>query len=92
MRARRRGTIVNISSMDGLASLPGNGFHSASKFALEGFTEALWQEVEPLGLHALLIEPGSFRTGIETRTRASGGSRSVTTRSPPEPSGPSCTR
>ncbi|MEU4011504.1 SDR family NAD(P)-dependent oxidoreductase [Streptomyces pseudogriseolus] len=72
MRARRRGTIVNISSMDGLASLPGNGFHSASKFALEGFTEALWQEVEPLGLHALLIEPGSFRTGIETRTRASG--------------------
>jgi NADP-dependent 3-hydroxy acid dehydrogenase YdfG len=41
MRERRRGTIVNVSSMDGLASLPANGYYSAGKFALEGFTEAL---------------------------------------------------
>ncbi|MFI6739326.1 SDR family NAD(P)-dependent oxidoreductase [Nonomuraea sp. NPDC050451] len=72
MRARGRGTIVNVSSMDGLASLPANGYYSASKFALEGFTEALWQEIEPLGLNAMVIQPGSFRTGIEHRTKASG--------------------
>ncbi|MFC7512492.1 SDR family NAD(P)-dependent oxidoreductase [Streptomyces thermocarboxydus] len=81
MRGRRRGTIVNISSMDGPASVPGNGFYAASKSALDGFTEALWQEIEPLGLRALLVLPGSFRTGIEHRTRAS-GIRSVNTRSP----------
>lgn len=72
MRTRRRGTIVNISSMDGIASLPANGFYSASKFALEGLTEALWQEIEPLGLRAMLVELGSFRTGIEARTALSG--------------------
>jgi len=72
MRRRQSGTIVNISSMDGIASLPVNGFYSSSKFALEGITEALWQEIEPIGLRAFLVEPGSFRTGIEQRTRFSG--------------------
>jgi NAD(P)-dependent dehydrogenase (short-subunit alcohol dehydrogenase family) len=72
MRERGRGTIVNISSMDGLAALPANGLYSASKFALEGLTEALWQEIEPLGLRAIVVQPGSFRTGIEQRTLLSG--------------------
>jgi short-subunit dehydrogenase len=72
MRARKQGTIVNISSMDGLASVPVNGTYSASKFALEGITETLWQEIEPLGLRAFLVEPGSFRTGIETRSHFAG--------------------
>jgi len=72
MRKRGSGLIANMSSMDGLASLAGNGYYSASKFALEGVTEALWQELEPLGLKAVLIEPGSFRTGIDTRTHFSG--------------------
>jgi short-subunit dehydrogenase len=72
MRERGTGMIVNMSSMDGMTSLAANGFYSSSKFALEGATEALWQEIEPLGLHAVLIEPGSFRTGIETRTHFSG--------------------
>jgi NAD(P)-dependent dehydrogenase (short-subunit alcohol dehydrogenase family) len=72
MRARRSGTIINMSSMDGLASLPANGYYSSSKFALEGLTESLWQEIEPLGLRAFLVEPGSFRTGIEQRTKFSG--------------------
>ena len=72
MRERGRGTIVNISSMDGLASLPANALYSASKFALEGLTEALWQEIEPLGLRAVVFQPGSFRTGIEQRTLLSG--------------------
>src|SRR3954452_4707768 len=72
MRLRQSGTIVNISSMDGIASLPVNGYYASSKFALEGITESLWQEIEPLGLRAFLVEPGSFRTGIEQRTRFSG--------------------
>jgi short-subunit dehydrogenase len=72
MRKRRSGTIVNMSSMDGIASLPGNAFYSASKFALEGLTESLWQEIEPVGLKAVLVEPGSFLTGIDSRTRFSG--------------------
>ncbi len=72
MRARRRGTIINVSSMDGIASLPVNGWYASSKFALEGLTEALWQELEPIGLRAFLVEPGSFRTGLETRTKFSG--------------------
>ena len=72
MRRRQSGTIVNISSMDGIASLPVNGYYASSKFAIEGMTEALWQEIEPIGLRAFLVEPGSFRTGIEQRTRFSG--------------------
>lgn len=74
MRARKQGMIVNVSSMDGFASLPANGFYSSSKFALEGLTEALWQEIEPIGLTAMIVQPGSFRTGIENRTFASGES------------------
>ncbi len=72
MRRRGSGMIANMSSMDGVTSLAANGFYSSSKFALEGATEALWQEIEPFGLHAMLIEPGSFRTGIETRPHFSG--------------------
>src|SRR2546423_4856371 len=72
MRARGRSTIINVSSMDGIASLPVNGWYASSKFALEGLTEALWQELEPIGLRAFLVEPGSFRTGLETRTKFSG--------------------
>jgi NAD(P)-dependent dehydrogenase (short-subunit alcohol dehydrogenase family) len=72
MRGRKQGTIINMSSMDGIASLPVNGYYSASKFALEGLTESLWQEIEPLGLRAFLVEPGSFRTGLEQRTKFSG--------------------
>jgi len=72
MRRRQSGTIVNISSMDGIASLPVNGYYASSKFALEGITESLWQEIEPIGLRAFLVEPGSFRNGNRARTRFSG--------------------
>src|SRR5437870_9252446 len=48
MRRRQSGTIVNISSMDGIASLPVNGYYASSKFALEGITESLWQAIEPI--------------------------------------------
>jgi NAD(P)-dependent dehydrogenase (short-subunit alcohol dehydrogenase family) len=67
MRERKHGTIVNISSVAGFVSFAGMGYYAASKFALEGLTEALWQELEPLGIKVLLIEPGGFRTGMVKR-------------------------
>lgn len=62
MRARRRGWIVNLSSMGGVRGAPGVGYYNATKFALEGFSEALAQEVAPLGVKVLLVEPSGFRT------------------------------
>ena len=62
MRARREGFIVNISSIGGLTSFPAIGYYNASKFAVEGLSEALWQEVEPLGIKVMLVEPSGFRT------------------------------
>lgn len=62
MRLRHSGMIVNISSIGGLCAFPAIGYYNASKFAVEGLTEALWQEVEPLGIKAMLVEPSGFRT------------------------------
>jgi NAD(P)-dependent dehydrogenase (short-subunit alcohol dehydrogenase family) len=62
MRKRRQGFIVNISSIGGLRSFPAIGYYNATKFAVEGLSEALWQEVEPLGIRVMLAEPSGFRT------------------------------
>ena len=62
MRARRKGTIVNFSSIGGLRSFPAVGYYNATKFAVEGLSEALWQEVEPLGIKVVVVEPSGFRT------------------------------
>jgi NAD(P)-dependent dehydrogenase (short-subunit alcohol dehydrogenase family) len=62
MRKRRKGFIVNFSSIGGLSSFPSVGYYSATKFAVEGLSEALWQEVEPLGIKVMLVEPSGFRT------------------------------
>jgi NAD(P)-dependent dehydrogenase (short-subunit alcohol dehydrogenase family) len=62
MRARRSGAIVNLSSLGGQLSFAGFSAYSASKFALEGFSEALAQEVAPFGIKVLIVEPGAFRT------------------------------
>lgn len=64
MRAQGSGAIVMISSMGGQMSFAGFGPYSASKFALEGLTEALAQEIAPFGLKAMIVEPGAFRTGF----------------------------
>jgi len=62
MRRRRRGHIVNISSIGGLVGFPSVGYYNATKFAVEGLSEALAKEVEPLGIKVLIVEPGPFRT------------------------------
>jgi NAD(P)-dependent dehydrogenase (short-subunit alcohol dehydrogenase family) len=62
MRERRQGHIVNISSIGGLVGLAGVGYYNATKFAVEGLSEALAQEAEPLGIKVMIVEPGPFRT------------------------------
>jgi NAD(P)-dependent dehydrogenase (short-subunit alcohol dehydrogenase family) len=64
MRAQKSGSIVNISSLGGQLSFGGFSAYSASKFALEGMTEALAQEVAPFGIKVVIVEPGAFRTGF----------------------------
>ena len=68
MRARRSGMIVNISSIAGRLAAPGSAFYSATKFALEGMSDALRREVEPLGIKVLIVEPGGFRTDFAGRS------------------------
>jgi NAD(P)-dependent dehydrogenase (short-subunit alcohol dehydrogenase family) len=62
MRERRSGTIVNISSIGGFVGNPGVGYYNATKFAVNGFSEALKKEVAPLGIKVLLVQPSGFRT------------------------------
>ena len=62
MRARRRGHIVNISSIGGLRAFPAVGYYNATKFAVVGLSEALAQEVAPLGIRVTIVEPSGFRT------------------------------
>ncbi|MEE4543456.1 oxidoreductase [Streptomyces sp. V4-01] len=64
MRERRSGAIVQMSSMGGQMSFAGFSAYSATKFALEGMTEALADEVGPLGIRTLIVEPGAFRTSL----------------------------
>ena len=66
MRSRRRGLIVTLSSLAGIAGQPFVSAYSASKFALEGWMEALAPEVSPFGIRTMLVEPGYFRTALLT--------------------------
>lgn len=61
-RERRSGTIVNLSSIGGLTGAPGWGYYNATKFAVEGLSEALRGELAPLGVQVMVVEPGPFRT------------------------------
>lgn len=62
MRAQRSGHIINISSIGGFVGTPGWGVYASTKFAVEGFSEALQQELAPLGVAVTIVEPGYFRT------------------------------
>lgn len=68
MRERGAGTIVNVSSIAGRTSQPGSGYYSATKFALEGASDALSKEVGPLGVRVVIVEPGGFRTDFAGRS------------------------
>jgi NAD(P)-dependent dehydrogenase (short-subunit alcohol dehydrogenase family) len=69
MRAQRSGRIVNVSSLAGIVPLPFQAFYSASKFAIEAYSEALRIEVRPYGIHVSMIEPGDYATGFTARRR-----------------------
>lgn len=64
MRAARSGKIINFSSLAGVMSIPFQGFYSASKYAIEGYSLALNMEVHPFGIRVCVVEPGDFATGF----------------------------
>ncbi|MDI5973255.1 oxidoreductase [Streptomyces sp. SL13] len=68
MRARRSGVIANISSIGARISPAGSGYYSATKAALEGLTASLRKETAPLGITAMVVEPGGFRTDFAGRS------------------------
>jgi NAD(P)-dependent dehydrogenase (short-subunit alcohol dehydrogenase family) len=68
LRKQGSGHILNLSSIGGLVASPGMGFYNASKFAVEGLSEALAQELAPLGIHVTIVEPGPFRTDFLGRS------------------------
>jgi len=70
MRRTRGGRVVNMSSGAGIVGLGGHGYYNATKFAIEGLSEALAQEVEPFGVRVIIVEPGPFRTEFLGRSMA----------------------
>lgn len=64
MRKQKSGTIINISSVGGIMGLPFQGFYSASKFAVEGLSEALRMELKPYNINVVLVNPGDFHTNF----------------------------
>jgi NADP-dependent 3-hydroxy acid dehydrogenase YdfG len=69
MRERRRGTIVNVSSVSGKVAAPLSGFYAASKFALEAMSEAMHIEAGHFGIRTIVIEPGYFTTNLSESRR-----------------------
>jgi NAD(P)-dependent dehydrogenase (short-subunit alcohol dehydrogenase family) len=69
LRAQRAGIIINMSSLAGRIPLPFQGFYSATKFAIEAYTEALRMEVRPYGISVSMIEPGDFATSFTANRR-----------------------
>jgi short-subunit dehydrogenase len=69
MREARSGRIITIGSLAGLMAIPYNAYYSSTKFALEGYMEALWFELKPFGIAVSLVEPGFVRTSINQATR-----------------------
>jgi len=65
LRAQRSGRLIQLSSVGGFTGTPGWGIYAATKFAVEGFSEALAGELEPLGIDVTIVEPGLFRTDLD---------------------------
>jgi NADP-dependent 3-hydroxy acid dehydrogenase YdfG len=68
MRKQKSGTVFNVSSIAGRFSNSGSGYYSATKFAVEGMSDALRKEVVPLGIRVIIVEPGAFRTDFSGRS------------------------
>jgi NAD(P)-dependent dehydrogenase (short-subunit alcohol dehydrogenase family) len=83
MRSQGGGYIVNIGSIGGLIAIPYQAMYSASKFALEGLSEALRMEVRRFGIRVVIIEPGDHKTGITENRQVTGGAGAT------DPYGPS---
>jgi NAD(P)-dependent dehydrogenase (short-subunit alcohol dehydrogenase family) len=66
MRERGAGYIINFSSVGGFVTFPAVGYYHMSKFAIEGLSETLAKEVNPLGIGVMVVEPGTFRTGFRS--------------------------
>lgn len=77
MRAQRSGHVFNLSSMGGLIGMGGAALYSASKFAVEGFSESLAQEVASFGIRVTLVEPGVFRTDFLDASSMAFGSEQI---------------
>lgn len=75
MRRKRRGRIINVSSVGGMMAMPTMAIYAASKFALEGVSEALWYEVRPWNIHVTLVEPGFVNSPSFENTRYTRASR-----------------
>jgi short-subunit dehydrogenase len=71
MRQQKQGQIINVSSLSGLSSIPFMGIYSASKFALEGYTEALRLEVDPFNIRVSLTEAGFLKTPMMNKRQVS---------------------
>ncbi len=67
MREREEGTIINVSSLSGRLAAPGMGAYSASKHAIEGYSDSLRREVEPFGIDVSVVQPGPIQTGFRDR-------------------------
>jgi short-subunit dehydrogenase len=73
MRAARAGKVIIIGSLAGLTAIPFSAFYSATKFALEGYAEALWHELRPFGINVTLVEPGFVRTRLGEASQVAAG-------------------
>jgi NAD(P)-dependent dehydrogenase (short-subunit alcohol dehydrogenase family) len=71
MRQQKQGQIINVSSLSGVSSIPFMGIYSASKFALEGYTDALRMEVKPFNIHVSLTEAGFLKTPMMNKRQVS---------------------
>ncbi len=83
MRSAGKGRILNIASLMGLVSLPMAGIYSASKFAVEGFSDALRMELKPFGVDVVLVEPGFIKTNLAANARAHTDTQETTDASNP---------
>lgn len=69
MRAQKYGTILNISSIAGQVALPYRGIYNTTKFAIEGFSEALSMEVNPFNINVIIVRPGDYKTNIHNNRK-----------------------